>query len=246
VRNARSFGAAVKPRRVRAAPETRFPLLPRHGNRYVTGMKRVLAAIFLVGVVAASEEPRTWTHVDGRTLTGTLVEKDAGYVRLMIRGRSFRLPIEKLSEADRAYIEKADVYPAIGMDARTTKTASGGEERTIEVDLEDTAGRELMLRVIWLGSDEDGLVVHDYEDFDVERDGAYPFTATYADPEPTPQQLRAAQMGRAELPKPVRYRGWAVGLADSEGKWLAKAASSVPFERFVKEFKPKDWRKSDD
>lgn len=50
---------------------------------------------------------RTWTSTDGRTLEASLVQSDRSAVTLKLTsGREAVVPLERLSEADRAYIEK--------------------------------------------------------------------------------------------------------------------------------------------
>lgn len=55
------------------------------------------------------DPPRTWTDVDGRTLEGVLVdsERDTALIRVLNNQRVYRIPFQRLSAADRSYLENS-------------------------------------------------------------------------------------------------------------------------------------------
>ncbi len=187
-------------------------------------MLLVATALLVSGLQAIAEEARTWTNRDGREIVGTLIEKDATHVKLLVENKRFRIPIDSLSEADRDHIAKAKVYPELEVEARTVKVDSNEanskyDARKVSVKLEKLAGRKVVVRVVWIGKGRSGVDFHAMEEKQVAADGEVFFSTVY-------------RPGQGRL---LDYRGYAVGVADDAGRWIAVQASQKPYERFIYE-----------
>ncbi len=176
--------------------------------------------------LGAAEESRTWTDIEGRTLSGRLVAKNADSVRVRLdTGREVRIEMEKLSEECRKYAEGADLSGEATMVVKTaalrSNTKSGKDKRALDITLAQVGKAELEVVVIWLG---DGPGSGKYgvwktDTFQAE-DGTLRAETIYSG--------SASEFG-------ANFRGWVVGLKNEEGKWLHKAASMKPYERFLDE-----------
>jgi hypothetical protein len=66
----------------------------------------MIGLFFLYGL-EASEVPRTWTDVQGRPLTATLLEPGYEQVKVQVPGGEvFEIPMERLSEGDQIYVRQ--------------------------------------------------------------------------------------------------------------------------------------------
>lgn len=187
-------------------------------------MLLVAMALLVSGLAAIAEEARTWTNQEGREIVGTLIEKDATHVKLLVKNKRFRLPIASLSEEDQAYVAKAKVYPELELEAKTVKVDSNEanskyDARKVSVKLEKLAGRKVKVRVVWIGKGRSGVDFHAMEEREVATDGEIFFSTVY-------------RPGRGLLRD---YRGYAVGVADDAGRWIVVQASQKPYERFIYE-----------
>lgn len=92
-------------------------LFPKRSRK---SLAAILAPFFFTCITSAQEpagalsEERTWTSADGKTLSGYLVLTQSGNakavaannaVTLLIDGKPFRLPLDRLSEQDQDYIK---------------------------------------------------------------------------------------------------------------------------------------------
>ena len=70
--------------------------------------KGVLISVFsllLLLPATAEENARVWTSADGRKLTGTLEDKGDDWVKIKVKGKVYKLPLEKLSKKDQAFVK---------------------------------------------------------------------------------------------------------------------------------------------
>ena len=68
----------------------------------------ILAIAFLMSL-AIAEDQRTWTSVDGRRTKGTMLSANAISVTVQLQnGRTFTIPLDKLSQADRDYVRSGN------------------------------------------------------------------------------------------------------------------------------------------
>lgn len=81
--------------------------------------KRILAFVLLTGVVPAASA-RTWTDMSGRTMEAEMTGVEGEQVLLRFKGKQIKLPLAKLSLADRAFVSEAKET-----DTAATPTASG-------------------------------------------------------------------------------------------------------------------------
>ena len=74
----------------------------------ILAMKRLLILAFTLTLANAIAEFREWTSADGRTLLAEFISVSEGKVTIKRRndGRSFTLPLEKLSEADQTWLKE--------------------------------------------------------------------------------------------------------------------------------------------
>lgn len=61
--------------------------------------------MMVAGTLCAEEAVRTWTDVQGRQIEAKLLGTETDKVRVLINGREVTIPLERLSEADRKYVE---------------------------------------------------------------------------------------------------------------------------------------------
>lgn len=139
-------------------------------------MQRTLVSA-LLGVLLATAplEARTWTDAKtGRTLDGELisVEDDTAVIK-RADGKTFRIPISRLSKADQAFLKKqsgggeggkaagpagiVELTPPATLTA--TKISGKGDDREAELKVKNTSGKkveELQVELLFLK--EDGSV----------------------------------------------------------------------------------------
>lgn len=88
-----------------------------------------------LGMIAYADE-RTWTSEDGKALVGELIRDSGDAVVLKVKNREFTLPISRLSEADRQWLEtrrkeieeKKKEFAGL---AGTTKTFSSNADQKV-------------------------------------------------------------------------------------------------------------------
>lgn len=88
---------------------------------------RVIALIWISLILLAPGEERTWTSSDGKKIVGDMLREDGDAVVLKVNDREFTVPLSRLSEEDREWLqvrrkkleELRKEYQAI---AGTTKT----------------------------------------------------------------------------------------------------------------------------
>ncbi len=187
---------------------------------------KTLLILTLCSIAYAAEESRTWTDTNGRTLKARLVAKDSINAEVTLAtGKRVKLPLSKLSEGDKSYVEKADVNPEPSMLVKTAAVKSNAagtkkDERKIVVTITDADERALTIRVVWLGDNGDkgkyGVFFEDKRD--VSGNDNYEFSAIYSPNSGTKNDRN--------------YKGYAVQLLDGE-KVIATQASQKPFERFL-------------
>ncbi len=187
---------------------------------------KTLLILALFSIAYAAEESRTWTDTNGRTLKARLVAKDSINAEVTLaNGKRVKLPLSKLSEGDKDYVEKADVNPEPSMLVKTASVKSNAagtkkDERKIVVTITDAGDRALTIRVVWLGDNGDkgkyGVFFEDKREGG--GNGNYEFSALYS-------PASGSKNNR-------NYKGYAVQLLDGE-KMIAVQASQKPFERFL-------------
>jgi len=194
-------------------------------NNNTKPMKPIAIAILMMATSFASETSRTWTDTKGRTLEGQLVAKtEFAAVILNKAGKRIDLKLETLSEPDRAYVEKADVSPAVRMLAKTVavkRNTSGSQRdsRSVVVELSEVHGREFTARIVWIGDAGDkakyGVAKTDTQT--TSENGTLTFSHTFG---------TTVVFSR-------NYKGYAVELTDKDGAVVARQGSIAPLVRFL-------------
>ena len=182
-----------------------------------------------VSFLRAEQTLRTWTDTSGRTIKARLMAKDEHNADVMLpNGKRVKLPLSKLSPDDKKHVEESDVNPEPQIVVKTAvvKSNEAGtqrDERKIIVSVSDADGRELKIRVVWLGDDGDKAKYGKYfEDSKaITASGDYPFSAIY--------QRNGSKRNDDN------YKGYAVQLLGKDDKIIDVAASQKPFERFLSE-----------
>jgi len=192
--------------------------------------KVVVLLLFTATPTAYGEQTmRTWTDTSGRTVKARLMAKDENNADVMLgNGKRVKLPLIKLSPDDKKYVEESDVNPEPEIVVRTAvvKSNEAGtqrDERKIIVTVSDADGRDLRVRVVWLGDDGDKAKYGKYfeESKTITTSGEYPFTAIY-------------QRNGSKL-NDDNYKGYAVQLLGKDDKIINVEASQKPYERFLSE-----------
>jgi len=190
----------------------------------------VLVAFMGLTALAAEEQegekPRVWTSADGKKLTGVLEEKGEGWVKLKVKGKLYKLKVEKLSQADRDYLKTHKVMKPLVIrtelkshkDTNLKKTV-----KTLDVEFKNMEEKtELYLLVVWIAkkkSDERAGAISIKEKLECfyDQDGVYSHEAGFYD----------NKNGDA-------YRGWAIRVMDMKGRVLAERASASSYLRYLK------------
>ena len=194
-----------------------------------SGFIGVLALVLLLAgqlVTEGAEPARTWTNKDGKTVTGSLVEKGDDWVAVLIKGRTHKIKLATLSDADLEYVKATKLYKTLRLRVTTVKAESSNTDkgldiRRIKVELENVGGRALDFKLIWIAQTRQRSTygVHRTVTAKYKDDGNYFHQETFY-----PRSSNGAQ-----------YKGYAVRVTDAQGNTLGETASLVPFLRFLDE-----------
>lgn len=89
---------------------------------------------------------RTWTSKGGKNIEATFVKLEGEMVTILKKGSEYKLPLDKLSEADQEFVKKQvesaveEDEPAEAANAETSlkgKTLAPGKRVDLEIDLSD-------------------------------------------------------------------------------------------------------------
>ena len=190
----------------------------------------LLVAFMVLPALAAEEQegekPRVWTSADGRKLTGILEEKGEDWVKLKIKGKLYKLKLEKLSQAARDYLKTHKVKKPLVIRTELKSYKDNDLKRTLmNLEVEFTnmeENTELYLLVVWISkkkSDERGGDVSMKEKLECfyDRDGVYSHEAGFYDNKNGDD-----------------YRGWAIRVMDMKGKVITERASASSYLRYLK------------
>ena len=172
------------------------------------------------------EKPRVWTSADGKKLTGVLEEKGEDWVKLKVKGKLYKLKLEKLSQADRDYLKTHKVKKPLVIRTELKSYKDNDLKKTLmNLEVEFTnmeENSEFYLLVVWISkkkSDErsgDVSIKEKLECF-YDRDGVYSHEAGFYDHKNGDD-----------------YRGWAIRVMDMKGKMITEQASASSYLRYLK------------
>jgi len=174
----------------------------------------LLLAVFAGTIAQAAEAPRKWTNTAGKSVTGSLVEKGDGWVKVEIKSTVHRIKLDTLSEADQEYVKNVKISKDLALRVSIDSQKPGDmaiDERTIQLELEGVDDRKLYCLLVWISQVQSGQgsrIKHVVEAF-YKKDGKYTHKASFSD------NKKSGQI----------YRGYAVRILDSEGQMLAETAS---------------------
>lgn len=179
----------------------------------------LLLMVVLTGTNAqASEEPRMWTNLKGNSVTGILVEKGDGWVKVEIKSKVHKIELDTLSKEDQEYVKKAKISKKFALRVTTESHKPDDievDERKVHVELEGVDGRKLYCLVVWIARFQSGQgtrnegtrIKYVVEDF-CDKDGKYSHEASFS------LDQKDGQV----------YKGYAVRILDKEGNTLAETA----------------------
>lgn len=190
-------------------------------------MRKFLPLLLATCLCHAAEPSRTWTDTKGRKVEGTLLSKTETTADVLLKGgKRSTMKLADLSESDREYVAKAEVFPPVEMLAKTVAAESNEkgtqkDARKVSVEVTEMHGRKYSATIHWLGPKGSTVGIYKSQTLPVGEDGKVSFSVTYKD-----------------AGKGSDYKGYVVGLKE-EGNavWAAKSASQKPFERFLDEAK---------
>lgn len=174
----------------------------------------------------AEEKARVWTSADGRKLTGTVEEKGEGWVKLKVKGKVYKLKMEKLSKKDQDYLKKLVIKKPLEIKTELKSHADKDLDTTIKtlhVDFKNLGkDEELFCLVLWVSTKKsfqgqgDTSIMLQSEGF-YDEDGVYEFEAEF---------VNSAKIGDV-------YRGWAMRVIDSNGKMVTESASGNAYLKYL-------------
>lgn len=183
--------------------------------------------VSLAESLCAEEKPRVWTSADGRKLTGTLEEKGDDWIKLRVRGKVFRLNLEKLSQEDREFLKDYKIKKplVVRTELKSTKDPDLKKtDKTLNIEFRNMEeNQELYVLVMWIGKKNSDItggdvgIMQQLECF-YGRDGVYPHRASFYDNQ---------KVGES-------YRGWAIRVMDMKGSILLERASADSHLRYLK------------
>lgn len=183
----------------------------------------VICFSLFVAASSALEPSRTWTDTKGRKVEGSLISKTETTADVLLKtGKRSTMKLADLSESDREYVAKANVFPQVEMTAKTVASESNEkgtqrDSRKVAVEVTKMHGRKYEATIHWLGPKGSTVGIYKSETVEVGEDGKVTFSVTY----------KGGKSG-------ADYKGYVVGLKeDGNGLWVAKSASQKPFERFL-------------
>jgi hypothetical protein len=68
--------------------------------------------LFLLMTLASAGEARKWTNTEGKVITAEFVSSDGNQVTLLMNGKEIKYALDKLSDADRAFVDEQEDAPA--------------------------------------------------------------------------------------------------------------------------------------
>ena len=234
----RVAGGQEKTSRGGKGRETRFDLTVFAGLAENTAMVGLLhdarclgVAVLLVllpSFLCAGERPRVWTSADGRKLTGVLEEKGEDWIKLRVKGKVYRLKLEKLSQEDRIFLRDYEIKKPLLIRTELTSHKDPDLKKTdkiLNVEFRNMEkNQELYLLVMWVAKKNSDItgggvgVMQQLECF-YSRDGVYPHKASFFDNQ---------RVGES-------YRGWAIRVMDMKGNTILERASADSYLGYLRE-----------
>lgn len=192
----------------------------------------MLALLIGVCPFAVRANERTWTNLDGRTIRGVMLAKTSTSVTISVAGKEHQIPLDKLVEEDRKWIQENAVFSRARFKVRTLQTRGdsgdrggrrhgyGADSKTLAIAVTTTEKQPHTVEVGWIGQDNNrnsfGLYRVSFLTFD--DDGEQEVECSF------PKSHHAFDHD---------YKGHYVVLRDSTGKILQQEASQEPLLRFV-------------
>ncbi len=176
---------------------------------------------------------RNWTNLEGKTIRGAMVAKTATTVTISVGGKEHVIPLDKLQEQDRKFVNDNSVLSRARMMVRTTKsggdtndrggryTWDGADTKRLVITVSGTADQPYTVVVGWIGQ---GYRRNEY--------GLYRLTTlTFEKDGEQPAECSFTKNTGANFDE--EYKGHYVILLDSSGKEIQREASQQPFLRFI-------------
>lgn len=193
--------------------------------------KSIVFLLWLLLVVFASiqsqagEEPRKWTNKKGKSVKGIMVEKGEEWVKVEIKDKVHKIPLDSLSEEDQEYVKKTEILKEFAVKLTTaSRKASDGDfdVRTLKIEVEGVNDRRLYFVLVWLSqlrTTGGTSIAREVEGF-LTKDEVRDYEARFSN-------VRTLG-GEA-------YRGFALRILDESGKVLKEGAEPSSGLKFLED-----------
>lgn len=195
---------------------------------------RVLLSLLLVASSVCGQDMRTWKDVDGREIIGVMIKKSDSAVTVRVDGTNFEIPLERLSNECRDYVDNNIVVtPVILRVATLSQSADtndayhtrgdGADQKTIRVHVSRVNKRPLEVEVVWIGNHMSNkrYGIYRIDRKSIRHDGSLDFTAVFAK--------------EYHLDNDDDYKAYAVRVLDEKGNEVGRTATMKSYERFLDE-----------
>lgn len=182
-----------------------------------------LLACLAVSTPGLAQESREWTNTKGKSVTGTMVEKGDGWVKVEIKSKVHKIKLETLSKEDQEYVRNTRIRKEFACKVKEASRKASNIDfniRTVTLQLEGVADLgEVYCQLVWISSLRTGggpsikAVVEAYYD----RDGEYSHEAMFSN---------NAKVGES-------YRGYAYRFLDERGNKLAESGNPSSFVKYL-------------
>lgn len=197
-------------------------------------LRCVLFSLLVLAGSVCAQETRTWKDVDGREIFGAMVGKSDKAVTVRVDGKNFEIPLERLSDGCRVYVQNHVVATPVILRVETLSqradtndvyhtSGDGADAKTIRVHVSRVDKRLLDVEVVWIGNHRSNKR---YGIFRIDRkairhDGSVDFTAVFAK--------------EYHVDNDDDYKAYAVRVLDEKGNEVGRMASMKSYERFLDE-----------
>ena len=203
----------------------------------------ILTVLFLfVAISAMGQDVRTWRDVDGREIIGKMIAKSGTEVTVLVDGKNFTIPLERLSDGCRGYVRETIVQTPVSLRVETVSqradtndhlhtSGEGADSKTIKVHVSRVKGRVLNVECVWIGNhlSNKRYGIYQRKTRTVSSDTAVRFSATFAKD--------------YEVDYDDDYKAYAIRVTDANGNEVGRMASMKSFERFLDEPAESDEKK---
>lgn len=189
-------------------------------------LKALLLGLLLAGAVHAEDEEeksRTWTSSSGKKILGVMKSYGDDWVQIQVKGKLYKLPLEKLSKPDQDYVAAAKSKLKVTLKLVTVNDNDlDYDRRTLSITFRNVPeDEEVYCLVVWIATAREGRqtgLKSSMEAF-IDRNSTEDFEVGFSNHK---------ELGDI-------YRGYAVRLIDEEGKVIKEYSSSGNMLKYLDE-----------